>query len=108
MTGARAKGTQTAGVPAVILATGNRGKAREFERLLGGVLTVEPLPAPVVLPEETGETSENARAEAEAARCAGRCRCTGRRPVWRWRPSGAGRVCNLLASPGKGQRTRRT
>lgn len=67
MTGARAKGTQAAGVPAVILATGNRGKAREFERLLDGVLTVEPLPAPVVLPEETGETfAENARAKAEA------------------------------------------
>ncbi len=67
MTGARVKGTQAAGVPAVVLATGNRGKVREFERLLGGVFTVEPMPAPVVLPEETGETfAENARAKAEA------------------------------------------
>ena len=52
---------------ALILATGNPGKAREFRRLLGAAFDVRPLPASVVLPEETGETFEaNARLKAEA------------------------------------------
>lgn len=51
----------------VILASRNRGKAREFERLFQGVFRVEPLPTDVRLPEETGRTfTENARLKAEA------------------------------------------
>ncbi len=51
----------------MVLASRNRGKAREFERLLGDTFTVRPLPAAVVLPQEVGQTfAENARLKAEA------------------------------------------
>lgn len=51
----------------VVLATGNRGKAREFGRLLDGALEVRSMPDGVVLPEETGMTfSANARLKAQA------------------------------------------
>ncbi len=53
---------------AVVLATGNRGKAREFGRLLGEAMVVDPLPPGVTLPEETGRTfAANARLKAESA-----------------------------------------
>lgn len=53
--------------PAIVLATRNGGKAREFERLLGGAFIVEALPADVDMPEETGLTfADNARLKAEA------------------------------------------
>ena len=46
----------------VVLATGNAGKVREFNRLLAGVFEVRPLPAGVGLPPETGDTiATNAR-----------------------------------------------
>ena len=49
----------------VVVATGNSGKAREFGRLLGDGFVVEPLPATVSLPEETGSTfAENALLKA--------------------------------------------
>jgi XTP/dITP diphosphohydrolase len=49
----------------VILATGNAGKVREFNRLFAGALEVLPLPRGVALPEETGETfAENAKLKA--------------------------------------------
>jgi XTP/dITP diphosphohydrolase len=52
----------------VVLATGNSGKVREFNRLLGGRIAVEPLPAGVDLPEETGATfAANAHLKAERA-----------------------------------------
>lgn len=52
---------------AVILATRNPGKAREFGRLLGDAFQVDLLPDTVELPEETGRTfTENARMKAEA------------------------------------------
>ncbi|MHB9149619.1 MAG: non-canonical purine NTP pyrophosphatase [Thermoleophilia bacterium] len=48
-----------------MIATGNRGKAREFSRLLGGGFNVEALPDTVRLPEETGVTfAENALLKA--------------------------------------------
>jgi XTP/dITP diphosphohydrolase len=51
----------------VILASRNRGKAREFERLLESAFHVSPLPSEVELPEETGRNfAENARLKAEA------------------------------------------
>ena len=51
----------------LILATGNAGKVREFNRLLAGAFEVVPLPAGVALPPETGRTfAENARLKAEA------------------------------------------
>lgn len=51
----------------VVLASGNAGKAREFERLLGGVFEVQPLPEGMVMPEETGTTfRENALIKAQA------------------------------------------
>jgi len=51
----------------VVLASRNRGKAREFQRLLKDAFRVEPLPSGITLPEETGATSaENARLKAEA------------------------------------------
>ena len=51
----------------VVLATGNAGKAREFDRLLAPVLSVQALPAGVTLPEEIGLTFyENARLKAQA------------------------------------------
>jgi XTP/dITP diphosphohydrolase len=51
----------------VVLATGNAGKAREFDRLLEPALCVGALPGGVTLPAETGGTFyENARLKAEA------------------------------------------
>jgi XTP/dITP diphosphohydrolase len=51
----------------VVLASRNRGKAREFERLLGREFEVSPLPSSVALPDETGETfADNARLKAES------------------------------------------
>jgi XTP/dITP diphosphohydrolase len=51
----------------VVLATGNAGKVREFDRLLAGAFTVLPMPLGTRLPEETGETfATNARLKAEA------------------------------------------
>jgi XTP/dITP diphosphohydrolase len=51
----------------LILATRNQHKIREFERLMPGV-ELEPLPAAVGLPPETGETfAANALAKARAA-----------------------------------------
>ncbi|MBC7293611.1 MAG: xanthosine triphosphate pyrophosphatase, partial [Thermoleophilia bacterium] len=52
----------------VTLATRNSGKVQEFNRLLGGVFTLVPLPATVDLPPESGTTfQENARLKALAA-----------------------------------------
>ena len=52
---------------AVVLATGNAGKAREFGRLFGGAFEVRVMPDSVGLPEETGGTfAANARLKAEA------------------------------------------
>ena len=39
----------------VVLATGNAGKVREFNRLLAGAFEVLPLPPGITLPPETGE-----------------------------------------------------
>lgn len=51
----------------VVLATRNPGKVREFARLLGGALTLEPLPADIPLPAETGRSfAENAALKAGA------------------------------------------
>jgi len=50
----------------IVLATGNAGKAREFGRLLDGGRLVQPLPAGITLPEETGQTfAANALLKAE-------------------------------------------
>jgi len=60
----------------LVLASGNPGKAREFERLLGGVFEVHPLPVGTEMPEETGDTfQENALIKAQAVFDAlgGRC-----------------------------------
>jgi XTP/dITP diphosphohydrolase len=55
------------GLLAVVLATRNPGKVREFGRLLEGAFRVDLVPAAVELPEETGPTfAENARIKAEA------------------------------------------
>lgn len=52
---------------ALVLATGNAGKVREFARLLGGACAVRTLPPGVELPAETGRTfAENARLKAWA------------------------------------------
>jgi XTP/dITP diphosphohydrolase len=57
----------TSGKLTIVLATRNAGKAREFGRLLGAAFSVEPLPAEVEMPEETGATfEENARLKAES------------------------------------------
>lgn len=54
----------------LLLATRNDHKRREFARLLGGT-PVDPLPADVVLPPETGATfADNALAKARAAAAA--------------------------------------
>ena len=67
-TRAHPRAERPVGLPlAVVLATGNRGKAREFGRLLGGALSVDAMPGDMSLPEETGETfAANARLKAEA------------------------------------------
>jgi XTP/dITP diphosphohydrolase len=53
--------------PALLLATRNDHKLREFERLLPGV-ALEPLPAELESPEETGATyADNALIKARAA-----------------------------------------
>jgi len=50
-----------------VLATGNAGKVREFNRLLAGAFELRPLPAGVGLPPETGDTfAANARLKAES------------------------------------------
>ncbi|RJQ47727.1 MAG: RdgB/HAM1 family non-canonical purine NTP pyrophosphatase [Gaiellales bacterium] len=50
----------------IILASGNPNKAREFEAIMAGI-HVEPLPAGLTLPPETGDTfEENARLKAQA------------------------------------------
>lgn len=60
----------------ILLATRNDHKVREFERLLPGI-EVEPLPAHLDSPEETGDTyAENALIKARAAALA-----TGRMAV---------------------------
>jgi XTP/dITP diphosphohydrolase len=52
----------------VILATRNDHKLREFERLAGGRLAVDPLPPEVVLPPEDGDSfAANALGKARAA-----------------------------------------
>jgi XTP/dITP diphosphohydrolase len=52
---------------AVVLATSNHGKAREFGRLLGEALSVDAMPDGISLPEETGDTfAANARLKAES------------------------------------------
>jgi XTP/dITP diphosphohydrolase len=51
----------------VVLATGNAGKVREFNRLFAGAFEAEPLPSGIELPDETGETfAANARMKAES------------------------------------------
>ncbi len=51
---------------AVVLATRNQGKAREFARLLEGAFAVRTVPESITLPEETGKTfAQNARLKAE-------------------------------------------
>jgi len=55
----------------VVLATRNRHKLREFERLLRGEVEIDPLPDEVELPPETGSTyAENALIKARAASAA--------------------------------------
>ena len=55
----------------LVLASANPHKVREFERLLGNATEVEPLPADVTLPPETGETfADNALIKARAAAAA--------------------------------------
>ena len=58
-----------ADVRALVLATRNRHKVREFERLLARAgISVQPLPEGVALPPETGETfAENALPKARTA-----------------------------------------
>jgi XTP/dITP diphosphohydrolase len=55
----------------VILSTRNDHKLREFRRLVGDAIGLEPLPGDVELPPETGETyAENALIKARAAAAA--------------------------------------
>jgi XTP/dITP diphosphohydrolase len=52
----------------VVLATRNSHKLREFERLIGGEVGLDPLPDELELPPETGSTyAENALIKARAA-----------------------------------------
>jgi XTP/dITP diphosphohydrolase len=55
-------------VTALLLATRNDHKVREFRRLVDGYFEIEPLPAGIEMPPETGETfAENALIKARAA-----------------------------------------
>jgi XTP/dITP diphosphohydrolase len=64
-------------VSALVLATRNDHKVREFRRLVAGHAEIEPLPDAVEMPPETGETfAENALIKARAAAAA-----TGRAAV---------------------------
>jgi XTP/dITP diphosphohydrolase len=55
----------------VILATRNDHKLREFRRLVGDAIEIEPLPDVVSMPPETGETyADNALIKARAAAAA--------------------------------------
>ena len=55
----------------MILSTRNPHKVREFERLLGDAIAIEPLPDAIELPPETGDTyAENALIKARAAAAA--------------------------------------
>ena len=87
----------------VVLATGNAGKAREFDRLLAPVAHGGPLPAGVTLPPETGTTfAANARLKAEVGvrRPWGQRRpCWPTTRVWRSARSADGRACCRPASP---------
>jgi XTP/dITP diphosphohydrolase len=54
--------------PVLVLGTRNDHKVREFARLLGGAVEVQPLPDGLPSPEETGETfADNALIKARAA-----------------------------------------
>jgi XTP/dITP diphosphohydrolase len=58
-------------VPALVLATRNDHKVRELARLVGDSVDVEPLPAGIELPPETGTTfAQNALIKARAAAAA--------------------------------------
>ena len=52
------------GLPRIVLASANAGKAREFDRLLAGIAHVEPLPCDVELPPE-GLSTFKANAQLE-------------------------------------------
>jgi XTP/dITP diphosphohydrolase len=55
----------------LVLASANPHKVREFERLLGGTIEVDPLPTNIDLPPETGERfADNALIKARAAAAA--------------------------------------
>jgi XTP/dITP diphosphohydrolase len=57
--------------PALLLATRNDHKVREFRRLVGGRVEIEPLPPGLESPPETGDTyAENALIKARAAAAA--------------------------------------
>jgi XTP/dITP diphosphohydrolase len=57
--------------PALVLATGNAHKLREFDRLLAGAVALEAMPAGLELPPETGETfAANALIKARAVAAA--------------------------------------
>lgn len=61
----------------LVLATRNEHKVRELGRMLGGGVEVEPLPAGIEMPPETGDTfAENALVKARAA-----ARATGRAAI---------------------------
>ncbi|WP_236262260.1 RdgB/HAM1 family non-canonical purine NTP pyrophosphatase [Conexibacter woesei] len=69
MSGGEPGGAARGGAPLrLLLSTRNDHKLREFTRLAGGRLAVDPLPAEVTLPPEDGATfAENALGKARAA-----------------------------------------